>query len=74
MLDTHSMLSFWDKFSAHCILSLQSTTFLLPWLGHARRLATGHNSTLDTTLIQTATPMVVVGLGGVDAGEPDTCK
>ena len=26
------------------------------------------------SLIQTATPMAVVGLGGVDAGEPDTCK
>ena len=68
------MLSFWDKFSARCILSLQSTTFLLPWLGHARGLATGHNSTLDTALVQRATPMVVVGLGGEDAGEPDTCK
>ena len=55
-------------------LLLQSVTFILPWSGIAPGLPTEHRPTLYIALVQVATLVVVVGMGGEDVEQPDTSK
>ena len=55
-------------------LLLQSVTFILPWSGIAPGLPTELRPTLYIALVQVATLIVVVGMGGEDVEQPDTSK